>query len=197
MRSDCDSVATALDLIEAGYAMLAGESFDTQTHPELLAVHSRLEAVSWKQPAITQKLIGRLAAETSPVELGGKSLADVLATRLRISTGEARRRIKLSESLGQRTAMTGEPLAPKLPHVAEAQADGLLGPEHLTTNTPKSRFIWPEVSASPRRDSASCCTHWTAAAPFRSAPCPATDAKSTTPSWIGPTADKPTSPTNV
>lgn len=74
VRSDCDSVVTALDLIEAGYAMLAGESFDTQTHPELLAVHSRLEAVSWKQPAITQKLIGRLAAETSPVEPGGKSV---------------------------------------------------------------------------------------------------------------------------
>ena len=45
------TVATALDLIEAGYAMLAHESFETQTHPELLAVQSRLEAVSWKQPA--------------------------------------------------------------------------------------------------------------------------------------------------
>ena len=131
MRSDSVGVAAALDLIEAGYAMLAGESFDTQTHPELLAVQSRLEAVSWKQPAITHKLIGRLAAEASPVELGGKNLADVLATKLRISTGEARRRIKLSESLGPRTALTGEPLAPKLPHVAKAHADGLLGPEHL------------------------------------------------------------------
>jgi hypothetical protein len=55
----------------------------------------------------------------------------VLATRLRISSDEARRRIKQAESLGPRTAITGEALAPKLPHVAEAQADGLLGPEHL------------------------------------------------------------------
>ena len=47
------TVATALDLIEAGYAMLAHESFETQTHPELLAVQSRLEAVSWKQPHAT------------------------------------------------------------------------------------------------------------------------------------------------
>ena len=51
MRSETGTVATALDLIEAGYAMLAHESFETQTHPELLAVQSRLEAVSWKQPA--------------------------------------------------------------------------------------------------------------------------------------------------
>jgi Domain of unknown function (DUF222) len=118
-------------LIEEGYAMLAAESFDTQTHRELLAVQSRLEAVSWKQPEITHKLIGRLAAEATPVELGGKNLADVLATKLRISTGDARRRIKQAASLGPRTSITGEPFAPKLPHVAKAQADGLLGPEHL------------------------------------------------------------------
>jgi len=87
-------------------------------------VQSRLEAVAWKRPAITCKLIARLAAEASPVGLGGKNLADVLATRLRISTTEARRRMKTAESLGPRTAITGEPLAPKLPHVAKAQADG-------------------------------------------------------------------------
>ena len=123
--------STPLELIEEGYSILAKESFDTQTHRELLGVQSRLEAVSWKQPAIAQKLIARLAAEASPVELGGKNLAAVLATRLRISSDEARPRIKLAESLVPRTAITGEALAPKLPHVAEAQADGLLGPEHL------------------------------------------------------------------
>ena len=126
-----DRVAAALDLIEQGYAMLATESFETQTHPELLAVQRRLETVVWKQPAITHKVIARLAAEASPAELGGKNLADVLATKLRISTDDAHRRIKAASSLGPRSAMTGELLAPKLPHVAAAQADGLLGPEHL------------------------------------------------------------------
>ena len=48
-----DRVDAALELIEEGYAMLATESFDMQSHPELLAVQGRLEAVSWKQPAIT------------------------------------------------------------------------------------------------------------------------------------------------
>ena len=111
MRSDDRSVDAALELIEEGYSILAKESFDTQTHRELLGVQSRLEAVSWKQPAIAQKLIARLAAEASPVELGGKNLAEVFATRLRISSDEARRRIKLAESLGPRTAITGEALA--------------------------------------------------------------------------------------
>jgi len=61
MRSDDRSVDAALELIEEGYSILAKESFDTQTHRELLGVQSRLEAVSWKQPAIAQKLIARLA----------------------------------------------------------------------------------------------------------------------------------------
>jgi len=126
-----DRVSAALDMIEEGYAVLTAEPFDTQTHPELLAMQRRLETVGWKQPTITHKVIARLAAEASPAELGGKNLADVLATKLRISTDDAKRRIKASELLGPRTAITGEPLAPKLPHVAQAQADGLLGPDHV------------------------------------------------------------------
>ena len=46
MRSDDRSVDAALELIEEGYSILAKESFDTQTHRELLGVQSRLEAVS-------------------------------------------------------------------------------------------------------------------------------------------------------
>jgi hypothetical protein len=113
-------VDTALELIEEGYAMLATESFDTQSHPEPLGVQSRLEAVSWEQPAITHKLIARLTAQVSPVELGGTSWTDVLSNRLRIGRGEARRRLDEASELGPRIAMTGEPLEPLLPIVAVA-----------------------------------------------------------------------------
>jgi hypothetical protein len=76
-------------------------------------------------------LIGSLAAEASPGALGGTSPADVLATRLRISMDEARRRIKEAELLGPRTALTGEPLPPTLPGVAAAQERGEIGAEHM------------------------------------------------------------------
>src|SRR5690348_9246376 len=131
MRSDGGRVDAGLALIEQGCALLAAQSFESQTHAQLLEAQSRLETLSWKWPAITHKLIARLAAEASPVELGGKNLADVLANRLRISSVEAQRRIKQAHSLGPRLAMTGESLPPKLPNIAKAQADGLLGPEHL------------------------------------------------------------------
>ncbi len=89
MRSDGGRVGTALEMIEAGYAMLSDESFTAETLLQLLAVHSRLEAVSWKAPAISHELIARLRAEP-------------LATRLRISIGEARSRIKLANCWGER-----------------------------------------------------------------------------------------------
>jgi Domain of unknown function (DUF222) len=54
-----------------------------------------------------------------------------LATNLGISKGEAKKRIKQAELLGPRTALTGEPLPPKLPNVAAAQARGQIGSEHV------------------------------------------------------------------
>jgi hypothetical protein len=125
------SVGAALEMIETGYAMLAAESFDAEQHLELLDVQSRLEAVAWKHPVISHKIINRLAAEADPKALGAKNLADLFATRLRISPDEAKRRIKHAELLGPRRAVTGEPLAPKLAHVAVVQEQGLIGPEHV------------------------------------------------------------------
>jgi len=55
----------------------------------------------------------------------------VLSNRLRIGRGEARRRLEEADTLGPRTAMTGEPLQPVLPNAAAAQAAGTIGAEHV------------------------------------------------------------------
>ena len=91
---------------------------------------SRREVLSRRQAALEHAVINRLAAETCPGALGATSWAEVLATRLQISKGAARR-IKYAEVFGARTALTGEPLAPRLAHVAAAQARGQIGSEHL------------------------------------------------------------------
>ena len=121
----------AYDALEAAHDTVASLSYDTLTHPELLGVLDRLETLSRKQPAIEHRLIARLAAEASPVELGGTCLSNVLATRLRISLGKARRRIDKADDLGPRTALTGEPLPPRLPNTAAAQRRGQIGAEHV------------------------------------------------------------------
>jgi hypothetical protein len=129
--SDRGALVAGVDMILAGLAMVQTSSADELTHPELLAQMDRLKSVVWALPAVEHRILARLAAEASPTELGGTSLADVLATRLRISKGEARRRIKLAELLGPRRAMSGEPLPPKLPNVAAAQQRGDIGAEHV------------------------------------------------------------------
>jgi hypothetical protein len=129
--SDRETVMAVYDEWEAVNAKVASLSLDALTHPELLALQHRREVVARSMPAVDHQIINRLAAEADPKALGGTSLADVLATRLGISKAEARQRIDRAELLGPRRAMTGEPLAPKLPNTAAAQARGQIGAEHL------------------------------------------------------------------
>jgi Domain of unknown function (DUF222) len=55
----------------------------------------------------------------------------VLATRWRISTSEANRRLAEAAELGPRQTLTGERLEPALPAVAAAQSGGLITAEHV------------------------------------------------------------------
>jgi len=116
---------------EAANARVAALSLDVLTDCELLVLQYRREVVARSLPAVDHQIINRLAAEADPKALGGKNLADVLSTRLRISKSEAARRIKQAELLGSRQATTGEPLPPKLPTAAAAQKQGEIGFEHL------------------------------------------------------------------
>ena len=129
--SDRETVMAVYDEWEAANARVAGLSLDALTHTDLLELQHRREVVVRSMPAVDHQIINRLAAETDPKALGGTNLADVLATKLRISKQEARRRVKQAELLGPRQAITGEPLAPTLANTAAAQAQGQIGLEHV------------------------------------------------------------------
>jgi hypothetical protein len=105
-------------------------TFDVLTTPERLAVLERFEGFRRQQPAVEHALINQLAAQASPSELGGR-LAPALADRLRISRAEASRRVHDAEDLGERRALSGEPLAPVLAATAAAQRNGQLGAGHV------------------------------------------------------------------
>src|SRR5690348_9163859 len=126
-----DRIGVALAMIEGGYAMLAAESLDAMSAPQALTPKDRLEKATRRGAAVEHRLIQHLVSQTSPAEMGGKSWTEVLSQRLRIGRGEARRRVDEAAELGPRVAMTGEVLAPLLPNVAAAQAEGLIGAEHV------------------------------------------------------------------
>ena len=131
MRSSSrEEIVEVLDALEAGYKRALDLTFDALTTPERLRVLERWERMRRWQPAVEYPLINQLSEQADPTELGGK-LPSALANRLRISRGEASRRIHEAADLGQRRALNGEPLPPVLEATAEAQRNGIIGTGHV------------------------------------------------------------------
>ncbi|QCH22021.1 hypothetical protein DSM43276_00255 [Mycobacteroides salmoniphilum] len=117
--------------LEAAVDAFCVESIRELTAAEALTVLARVEVVQRRLSAGGLGLIPKVTAQASPVELGGTSYADVIARRLHIGKGAARRRIGDAEQLAPRRALTGEVLAPQLPNVAAALSRGDVGDEHV------------------------------------------------------------------
>lgn len=86
-------VIAALDAVDRAHRAAAALPFQSLAPADQRALLVRLDAVA-KQLAVTQRrLLGQMVAGPPPVELAGAPWAEVLARRLRISVGEAQRRI--------------------------------------------------------------------------------------------------------
>ncbi len=97
-------------------------------------------------------MINQIGTQASEEELGGK-LRSALADRLHITKAEAGRRIDEAADLGQRRALTGEPLAPQLAATAAAQRPGLIGDGHVKVIRSFFAHLPTEVDL-PTRDAA-------------------------------------------
>jgi Domain of unknown function (DUF222)/HNH endonuclease len=128
--SSREEIVEVFDDLDAGAERLCELSFDVLTTPERLRLLERLERVARRLRAPGHTLINQLDAQASDQELGG-TLCSALADRLRITKAESGRRIAEAEDLGERRALTGEPLAPQLSATAAAQRDGLIGDGHV------------------------------------------------------------------
>ncbi|CRZ14056.1 HNH endonuclease signature motif containing protein [Mycolicibacterium neworleansense] len=129
--SDREAVLAVYDEYDAVCAQMAALEYRGLSLPELLELQSRRERQVRRAPAVDHALLAEIQTRATPVEIGAKSWADVLAIRLRISTKEAKRRIDEAAVLGPRTTVTGESLAPALPATSGAQAAGEVNAEHV------------------------------------------------------------------
>ncbi len=116
--------------LDAAVDRLCDLTFDALTTPEFLRGMERLEKVHRRMRTPQHTLINHLKAQATEEELGAK-LPAALAERLRITKADANRRIAEADDLGQRRALTGEPLAPLLNATAAAQRQGLVGDAHI------------------------------------------------------------------
>jgi Domain of unknown function (DUF222) len=128
--SSREEIVEVFDAFDGELKRLCDLSFEVLTTPERLAALERLEGAARRLRAPQHALINQVGAQASAAELGG-TLRTALADRLRITRGEAGRRVDEAEDLGERRALTGESLAPYLAATAGAQREGLIGDAHV------------------------------------------------------------------
>ncbi len=128
--SSREEVVEAFDALSASLDQVLGLRFDALTTPERLAMLQRCETLRRRLPAVEHPLINQINTQAATTELGGK-LSFALANRLRITRADASRRISEAADLGDRTAITGQPLPPLLPATAAAQRAGRIGSAHV------------------------------------------------------------------
>ncbi len=98
---------------------------------ELVGFLQRFEQVRNRSALVDHRAVRDAEARRLPETLTQPSTAAVLAWALRISHGEASRRVRAAAALGERVSMSGEPLEPVRPALAAAQRDGLVSPEQV------------------------------------------------------------------
>ncbi|MDI3314505.1 MAG: HNH endonuclease signature motif containing protein [Mycobacterium sp.] len=150
--SSREEIVERFDALHDAVSGLLELSFDALTVPEQLRLLERLEAASRRLSVPRHALINHVGQLASPIELGG-GLAQALANRLRITRGEAAQRIHEAADLGERRALTGEPLPPRLPCTAAGQRAGTIGTGHVTVIRRFFRQL-PHWVDAPTRDRA-------------------------------------------
>ncbi|MCW2516809.1 MAG: hypothetical protein JWR11_5851 [Mycobacterium sp.] len=121
----------AVAALRAAYDAMAALPVDALTAAELVGALDELETLTCQLPVQRHRMLVRLQNETTPKEMGAKTWREVLATRWRISPGEARRRLDEADQLAPRQALSGDKFEPVLDSTAIAQAHGLINEEHV------------------------------------------------------------------
>ena len=88
-----NTVFAALDALDTAYRALDDLPLHDLRPTDLRALIVRLEELDKAVATLQRRLIRRLVSTPPPAEFAGASWAQVLSRRLRISVGEAQRRI--------------------------------------------------------------------------------------------------------
>ena len=89
-----EAVQATVAALRAAHDELAALPIDALTKSDLVDALDELETLTCALPAQSQRMLARLQAETTAKDMGAKSWREVLATRWRISTSEAGRRLE-------------------------------------------------------------------------------------------------------
>jgi hypothetical protein len=123
-------LAGLVDAVESAVAELAGQASVAWSNADRRAVIQRMETVSRSVTAYSHTWLNELIAQHG-LDVYPGSVPCSVAWMLRITPRTAGARVRLAAELGDRTALSGEPLPPLLPHTAAAVRAGLLDAQHV------------------------------------------------------------------
>ncbi|WP_162827418.1 HNH endonuclease signature motif containing protein [Mycolicibacterium neoaurum] len=135
-----DRAASVKALLDADFTV-----FDTA---ELLALQSERDQRARADAVIDARIQAAIMQRSTAHEIGAKSWADVLITRMRLSAREAATRVRRAEQLAPRRCVTGILLDPALPLCAQALADGDINEGHVTVIAEAVRMATKYVDAA-------------------------------------------------
>ncbi len=128
-------VRAELDVVDAAYARLRATCTDLAGNAFRIEVAERLEAQLRTNRGLSYRMFGEIAAPVDgpddPRLPAGVKVRDVLASRLRLTAGEVRRRFRVAARIRPRRSLTGPPIAPELPELAAAVEAGEVGDDHI------------------------------------------------------------------
>ena len=118
------------DRVEAAYDEMRALSTDAVGNEFRVELAERLETQERTNRGLMYRVFGDIA---DPPDESGLSpmVTDRLMARLRVSRGEIKRRFTVGGRIRPRRQLSGPPLPPELPVVADALAAGTLGEDHL------------------------------------------------------------------
>jgi hypothetical protein len=125
------SITDVLAALETAVAAVGVLDWDGLGVAELLECLDRLETVRRRARACAYD--GAAAVDRRDEQLLGGRSKRILADVLRVSPGEAGRRIRGGAQLAPRTTLSGEQMPPELAATAKAWHSGALDGEHLRT----------------------------------------------------------------
>ena len=130
-----DEIGAALDAVDAGYARLRAACSDSVGNAYRIRIAERLEHQHRINRGQMYRFFGELLeppdGPEDPDLPRGTVISKLLWKRLRITAGDVKNRIAIAGRIRPRRSLTGPPLPPELPLLAQAVEDGDVDTAHI------------------------------------------------------------------
>lgn len=121
----------ALALVDQALDIVCGTDHRMLSGPAAVALLTRFEQVGRAIGGLGHELVNRIAEDAEDRIHPGLSQRGLLSRHLRITRGEAAKRIRRAERLGSRRGLTGQVTPAQYAHLGAAHREGAVGDGHV------------------------------------------------------------------